>query len=236
MESNFVQIHKQFPAASEYLSNIYLITRDYGYVTNTRLAEWMGVSSPAVSQALGRLKRLGLVRQKRYENVLLTEQGKSLAVRVLHRHYLLEHLLVRLLGYPWDKADEEAKLLQTVISDDLIKHLNIKLGSPQTCPHGNPIPGAKVEKRLLTAPRLNEAEPGVTVKILRITEEGEQLPSMLVFCQRHSLQPGYCFAVSAKDKKSIHLLQSGNSKHSDNEVGFSLALERAQHIRYEPVA
>ena len=236
MKSNFVLIHKQFPASAEYLSNIYLIKRDYGHVANTRLAQWMGVSNSAVTQALGRLKRLGLVHHKRYESVLLSSEGRNLAVRVLRRHYLLEHLLVRVLEYPWDKADEEAKLLQTEISDDLVDHLYVKLGSPQVCPHGNPIPGSKIEKGLLTAPKLSEAVPGATVKILRITEEGEQIPSMLAFCQRHGLQPGVRFLVKAKDKRSLNLVRTGSSKPSGGKGDFSLLLERAQHVRYEPAA
>ncbi len=187
MGTDFALVHKQFPAAAQYLSSIYIITRDYGYVTNVKLAEWMGVSSSAVTQAVERLKRLGLVHRKRYENVLLSDLGRSLAIEVLRRHYLLEHLLVRLLGYPWDKADDEAKRLQTEISDDLADHLYSKLGAPQTCPHGNPLPGSQQEQRLLNAPRLSEAPLGEVVRVLRITEEGEQIPSMLAFCFEHGL-------------------------------------------------
>ena len=60
MKSEFAHIYKEFPVAVEYVSSIYLIARDYGYVTNVKLANWTGVSKSAVSQALGRLKRLGL--------------------------------------------------------------------------------------------------------------------------------------------------------------------------------
>jgi len=33
-------------------------------------------------------------------------------VKVLRRHYLPEHLLVRILDFPWEKADDEAKRLE----------------------------------------------------------------------------------------------------------------------------
>ena len=88
MEKNLLAIDEEFPAAAEYLSGIYIINRDHGYVTNVKLAEWLGVTSSAVSQAVSRLKRLGLVRQKRYENVVLTEAGRATAVHVLRHHYL----------------------------------------------------------------------------------------------------------------------------------------------------
>lgn len=203
--STDTEILKAFPAAAEYLSNIHLICRDYGHAANHRLAEWMGVSTSAVTQALGRLKKIGLVTQERYEHVFLTDAGRELALKVLRRHYLLEHLLVKTLDFPWDKSDEEAKVLQNQISDDLAEHLNAKLGFPQTCPHGNPLPGTEVEARLLAAPRLPVAPVGGRVTIVRITEEGEGLPTMLPFCQRAGLKPGATVSILRSDAEGVTL-------------------------------
>jgi DtxR family Mn-dependent transcriptional regulator len=160
-----------------------------------------------------------------------------LAKEVLRRHYLLEHLLVRLLGYPWDKADEEAKRLQTEISKDLAEHLYSKLGAPQTCPHGNPMPGSELEKSLLNAPKLHEAPREANVMILRITEEGEQIPSMLAICFNHRLQPGGRFLILGKDENMIILQRSGVPPDAaEDEASFSLPVKLAEHIRYENVA
>jgi DtxR family Mn-dependent transcriptional regulator len=228
---DFALVHAKFPAAAEYLSSIYLLKRDYGHVSNMRLAEWTGVSSSAVTQALSRLKRLGFAKQERYEDIELTEDGRDFAMRVLRRHYLLEHLLVRVLGYPWDKADDEAKSLQSAISDELTEHLNRKLGAPQTCPHGNPMPESSLELRLLKAPRLGEAEVGSTVKILRITEEGEQLPSMLAFCFAHGIQPGATFLIVSRTENQMELQDS--SAPTRDLPSFSIDMVKAFHIRYE---
>lgn len=236
MKDDFIRIYKEFPVAAEYLSSIYLINRDYGYVTNVKLAEWIGVSSSAVTQALERLKRLGLVHRKRYENVLLSEAGRAVALQVLRRHYLLEHLLVGVLGYPWDKADEEAKRLQTQISEDLADHLYSRLGAPETCPHGNPLPGSSQEHRLLTAPKLSEAALGEAVTIVRITEEGEQIPAMLAFCHRYGLQPGAGFQVRARDENAVYLRRSLPSPESKTENDVTLPLHLSEHIRCETAA
>ena len=190
MEIDAALVRKRFPAAAEYVSGIYILARDYGRVSNSRLAAWTGVSGSAVTQALGRLKRLGLARYIRYESIELTEQGRAFARKVLRHHYLLEHLLVRVLDYPWEKADDEAKRLQSEISDDLAEHLYTRLGSPQTCPHGNPMPGSAGEAKLLSAPRLSDAPAGARVRIIRITEEGEQIPRMLDFCHESGIKPG----------------------------------------------
>jgi DtxR family Mn-dependent transcriptional regulator len=218
-------VHLRFPAAAEYLSSIYILRRDYGEATNTRLAAWVGVSGPAVTQALARLSRLGLARQKRYGDIALTPTGKRLAVEVLRRHYLLEHLLVRLLDYPWEKTDREAKLLQNLISQDLTDHLYRRLGRPQTCPHGNPLPGAPVEAALLSADRLSEAPVGRTLTILRITEEGEQVPSLLSTCRIRGVRPGARFRVSGRDRRRIYLSPPGGAR-------VSLTLAMARHVRF----
>ena len=224
--STDTKILKTFPAAAEYLSSIHLICRDYGFAANHRLAAWMGVSTSAVTQALGRLKKQGLVDQERYEHVLLTDAGRSLAVKVLKRHFLLEHLLVKTLDFPWDKSDDEAKVLQNQISDDLADHLVAKLGHPQTCPHGNPMPGAANEAKLLAAPRLSRALAGESVLILRITEEGEGIPEMLPFCQTHGVKPGAKFTVKHAGPEQIVLA-------AKNGPEIAVPFKLATHIGYE---
>ncbi len=233
MEIDAALVHKRFPAAAEYVSGIYILARDYGKVSNSRLAAWTGVTGSAVTQALGRLKRLGLARHVRYESIELTEQGRVFAMRVLRRHYLLEHLLVRVLGYPWEKADEEAKRLQSEISDDLTEHLFTRLGSPQTCPHGNPMPGSAVEKRLLNAPRLSDAQVGDAVRILRITEEGEQVPRMLDFCHGVGIKPGAVFTVVEKKGETIRLGRARSGERHASAASAEVPLEKSRHIRYE---
>jgi len=226
MKPDLAEVHRRFPAAAEYLSGIYILHRDYGQAANARLSHWVGVSASAVTQALVRLKRLGLARQERYGSISLTPAGRTLAVQVLRRHYLLEHLLVRVLDYPWEKADREAMLLQNLISPELTEHLYRYLGSPQTCPHGNPMPGSPVEPGLLAAPRLSDAPVGRVLTILRITEEGEQVPSLLETCHARGVRPGARFRVDGKDRRTIRLAPRGGGRR----VGIPLAM--AWHIRW----
>jgi len=233
VEIDAALVHKRFPAAAEYVSGIYILARDYGRVSNSRLAAWTGVSGSAVTQALGRLKRLGLARHVRYESIELTEQGRSLAVKVLRRHYLLEHLLVRTLDYPWEKADDEAKRLQSEISDDLTEHLFARLGSPQACPHGNPMPGSAVEAKLLNAPRLSDAPNGASVRIIRITEEGEQIPLMLDFCHTRGIKPGATFRVVGKEGETITLARAWSDGGDGGADDIDVPLEKSMHIRFE---
>jgi DtxR family transcriptional regulator, Mn-dependent transcriptional regulator len=218
------------PVAPQYLADIYLMQRDYGYANNARLAEWLGVTRSAVSQAVGRLKNLGLVEQDDYGAVRLLAEGRHVAECVLRRHYLIEHLLVRVLDYPWDKADEEAARIQETISDDFTEHLFRYLGSPETCPHGNPFPGTPGEARLVDARKLSEAAVGDRVRILRITEEGENVPGMLTACYEHRISPGNLVRIISSDDSSVSL------EFVDRKAAFSLQLDYARHIRVEPAS
>jgi len=183
-------LKNQFPAALEYLAQIFFIERDNDVVPNSVLAARLNVTRPAVSQAVGRLKKLGLVLQKRYGAIELSAKGRGLAEKTVRRHFLLEHLLVRALGYPWDKSDAEAVNLQASLSDELTAHLLRRFDNPSTCPHGNPLPGSSLEREYLSAPALVEAKVGTSIKIIRITEEGELIDGMLSFCQENGLEPG----------------------------------------------
>lgn len=196
---NLQKLRNDFPAAPEYLTQIFLLERDHGIVPNAQLADRLGVSRPAVSQAVGRLKKLGLVNQKRYGAIALSVAGRDVAEKVVKRHFLLEHLLVGILDYPWDKSDEDAAELQASLSDDLTEHLDARLGHPQTCPHGNPMPGSDIQQKYLNAPSLIDAEAGSKVKIIRITEEGEMTPGMLPFCQKHGISPGKVVTVEQQE-------------------------------------
>ena len=223
---NLAELRTQFPAAPEYVTQIFLIHRDYGSVPNARLADRLGVSRPAVSQAVGRLKKLGLVNQDRYGDIGLTDDGRNLAIEVVKRHFLLEHLLVGVLGYPWDKSDPEAESLQTAVSEELTTYLDERLGFPQTCPHGNPLPGTPNERQLLDAPKLTTIAGESDVEVIRITEEGELTDGMLSFCQENGLSPGAKVRVIAvaDDEVECHLLPKGET--------IRIPPNYAPHIRY----
>jgi len=220
------ELKNQFPAAPEYLTQIFLIERDNGIVPNAKLADRLEVSRPAVSQAVGRLKKLNLVVQDRYGSIGLTREGREIAEKVVRRHFLLEHLLVDVLDFSWAQSDTEAAFLQDSLSDVLTGHLEKFLGYPKTCPHGNPFPGSDIEKEYLEAPSLSEAEQGIRLRIIRITEEGEMTDGMLSFCSEKGLLPGRKLTVALKSPEEILC---------DSETG-SIAVpgEMAGFIRWEP--
>src|ERR1035437_3266968 len=125
----------------KYLEAIHYIAAEGEVVRPSRLAYWLSVSAPTVSDALVRLKRDGWVEIGTDRSVTLTESGESTATGLVRRHRILERWLTDVLGFDWAMADVEADRISSAVSDVVVDQIDLSTGSPATCPHGNVIPG-----------------------------------------------------------------------------------------------
>lgn len=127
-------------AMREYLAEIYRLQEHEPTVSTTSLAERLNVSAPAVPRMLKRLKSAGYVKHIPYQGVELTELGLEEALKELRRHRILEVFLVDVMGFAWDEAHEHADRLGQGLNDTLARRMAEMTGSPNRCPHGEPIP------------------------------------------------------------------------------------------------
>lgn len=190
----------------DYLIRVYTTLREGSKVVGSRLAERLGVTASAVTQAFQRMERQGLAVVDQDWGVQLTPKGRSIAESIIRRHYLIERLLVDSLGFDWADADDEAERLEHALSPKLETYLFESLGRPTTCPHGNPFPGSPDEERLLGARKMTESRVGETIEILRITEEGEDDGELLHFAHDQGLLPGTKVSVKDIDLRGGHLI------------------------------
>ena len=130
------------PAFEEYCECIFELREDNVEIIQARLVERLGVSRPSVSEMIKRMESEGLVTI-RGQKIALTHKGDQLAERVVRRHRIAERFLTDVLKLSWSQAHHEACKWEHVISADVERALNTLLGSPTTCPHGNPIPGSQ---------------------------------------------------------------------------------------------
>ena len=181
------------PAFEEYCECIFELHEDDVEVIQARIAERLNVSRPAVSEMIRRLSAEGLIDNN--GGIALTPSGVELAQRVVRRHRLAERFLTDTLGLSWAEAHHEAGKWEHIMSDSVEEALDRLLGSPTTCPHGNPIPGSDY-----VAPDvrpLAEASVGTRFTVRRIPEELEFTPGLLEFLEESSIQPGYSGTVTA---------------------------------------
>ena len=73
----------------DYLKAILEAESEGQAVISATLAHWLSVSAPAVTMALRRLKRDGLVRVRCDGRVQLTGAGRKVARRTMIRHHLI---------------------------------------------------------------------------------------------------------------------------------------------------
>lgn len=173
----------------DYLGAIYDLAGSGKPVIGARLAKYMKISAPAVTEAIHRMLQAGYVRVGRSKEVTLTRKGKAQAEVMARRHRLLERWLTDVLGLDWTDAHEEAHRLEHALSPKVEDRLATMLGMPSTCPHGNPIPGM-TKPSLVTPFPLNQAGEGTTVTVERITEEAEADRKLMEYLWRHGVRPG----------------------------------------------
>ena len=121
----------------DYLKAILEAESEGETVISATLAHWLSVSPPAVTMALRRLKRDGLVRVQSGGEVSLTAAGRKIARKLTLRHHLIERMLAEMFGMEWFKVHDEAERLEHAVSPDFEAKLLAKLGRGGACPHGN---------------------------------------------------------------------------------------------------
>ena len=174
------------PAIEEYLQAVYTLADEGGQVIGARLAEFLHVSPAAVSEMVHRMERDGLVRIEDRREVRFTERGREAASGVVRRHRLAERMLVDLLGYEWWKTHEEAERIEHAMSPEMEERLVRVLGDPQTCPHGNPMPGVTPRP---TRP-LERLARGESAIVERIPDQFEHEPGFLEYLDTQGMRPG----------------------------------------------
>jgi DtxR family Mn-dependent transcriptional regulator len=176
------------PTVEDYLGVIYTMERDGEAVIGARLAEWMEVSPPTVTATVKRMVRDGWVTANERREIHLTAAGRKAAASVVRRHMLTELLLARVLEVPWSRVHHEADQMEHTISGETMQRLLDRLEDPQTCPHGNPLPGHEALLQELIP--LTAAEPGQRIRIRRVHESAEENRELMVFLEAHNVMPG----------------------------------------------
>jgi DtxR family Mn-dependent transcriptional regulator len=168
-----------------YLALMYILERDEQPVLGVQLAQLLNVTPPTVTNTLKRMVRDKLITMDK-KGTRLTKAGRTSAGIVLRRHMLTEWMIARML--PWSKLHQEAHNLEHAISSEVESALFEQLGHPQTCPHGNPLPGS--EAAVDGWIPLTQASPGERLTIRRIHELAEYDLELLGFLEAKGLMPG----------------------------------------------
>jgi DtxR family transcriptional regulator, Mn-dependent transcriptional regulator len=191
----------------DYLKAILEAESEGEIVISATLAHWLSVSPPAVTMALRRLKKDGLVKIQTGGQVGLTAAGRKIARKLTLRHHLIERMLAEIFGMEWYRVHDEAERLEHAVSPDFEARLLAKLGRGGACPHGNlselESPGSRRRRGLLL---LSQAEAGKNYRVSGIYERDRHL---LEFLEHRGIRPGAQVHVSGRNYDQTLTLATG---------------------------
>ena len=207
-------MHGLIDTTEMYLRTIFELEEEGIVPLRARIAERLSQSGPTVSQTVARMERDGLVKVEGDRVLALTPAGATLAMRVMRKHRLAECLLVGVIGLPWEEVHVEACRWEHVISENVERRLVELLDYPVSCPHGNIIPGLEElgvppdarQRAVVAGEERAESMAAVAAKItgpvtvLRISEQVQSDPSLMLKLQRIGIQPGREVTLAASDE------------------------------------
>ena len=110
-------------ALEEYLKTMYVLQKQNGNIRVTDIANKMNCSKPSVNKALNNLKEEELVKYETYGTIELTEDGESLAQKILEAYDIVYLFLKDVLNLDEESAKKEAEKIKLTITDETINKL-----------------------------------------------------------------------------------------------------------------
>ena len=107
---------KLLESGEMYLETILVLSKKHSTVRSVDIAEEMGVSKPAVSRAMAKLKADRYLSMDANGHITLTESGREIAEKIYERHTMLTRFLTQ-IGVDKETAAADACKIEHDISD-----------------------------------------------------------------------------------------------------------------------
>ena len=104
-------------AMENYLEIIYEFQNDGKRARVSEIAKKKNVSKASVNSAMNVLAEYGLVINEKYHDIVLTHKGEEMAKFICEKHRVIQILFENVLNIDPKVADEDACLIEHVISD-----------------------------------------------------------------------------------------------------------------------
>lgn len=177
-------------SVEEYVEGIYRLQTEVDLVSTGEVAAYMCVSAGSATTMIKKLAEMGLAFHEPYQGIRLSPSGERLAKRLTRAHRVLEVYLSKTLDLPWTEVHELACKLEHYVTDDLVAHIESKMGNPKTCPHGSPIDPDEVDGTF----RLKDAVRGAGLRVTKVTDERSEFLGHL---ETIGLVPGAEFEIES---------------------------------------
>ncbi len=209
-----------------YIKTIYHFQADTNHSVSTNLiAEKLKTKASSVTDMLQKLAEKKWVIYKKYQGVLLTKEGKHIAIDVIRKHRLWEVFLSKNLGYGWDEVHYLAEQLEHVKSTTLANRLDEYLGHPTHDPHGHPIP----DKEGNIKPQLSSVLSLLNVKdTCIVTGVNDSSSDFLRYLSKINIKLGSRLTILSKEEfdGSMELLVDDKKVYVSSQIAKNLNVSK----------
>lgn len=183
---------------------------DYEYhglrATLNSIAGNLEINNDKASKLLDSLKKLNLVNIIDQE-ISLTDDGRSYALRIIRIHRLWENYLAEETGIEESDWHDYAEQIEHSMSQSEADALSAKMGNPKFDPHGDPIPTSDGEIPTKKGISLNSVESGKIYRITHIEDEPKVIYTQLI---AQGLFIGKEILIVEKSDKKIKIAAGGD--------------------------
>jgi DtxR family transcriptional regulator, Mn-dependent transcriptional regulator len=212
MSSTSPDLRDLNPASKEYLEAVFELEEEGQRIVQARIGQRLGLAPATVSEGIKRLIAEGYVRVEGARDLVLTEEGRTVASTLVRRHRLAERMLVDILGIPWHQCHEQAEDWEKVMTPEVEQSILAKLEGEPTCPHGNPIPGTEGSIPWSELIPVTQMEAGERGTLRRLLEDIELDHDVMLYLEQQELMPGAELTVVDVAPDGTRTLQVGEGK------------------------
>ncbi len=212
-----------------YLKAIYHLSAENSQQVNTnQIASVLNTKPASVTDMVKKLSGKNLIYYQRYQGVVLTEEGKTIALKIIRKHRLWEYFLVEKLAFGWDEVHEMAEQLEHIQSAKLINRLDEFLGFPANDPHGDPIPDQNGQTKSCLAKPVAALAFGDTGTISGVKEHSTLF---LQYLEKMGLRIGKKICVEeiiAFDETVVISIENGQKINISKEAAKNILIQHEQ--------
>jgi DtxR family Mn-dependent transcriptional regulator len=203
------------------------------------LAGVIGVTRGQVVEIVRHLERLGLARLEA-EDIVLTEEGRAHALRIVRTHRIWERYLADRTGVDPAQWHAQAERHEHGLAPEEVDRLAASMGDPLYDPHGDPIPTAAGVMPPARGVPLVSLDSGAGAWVVHVEDEPEEVYRAI---RAAGIDVGSRLKVESVDASAIRLLVEGQPVTLDgiaarnltveplDDVGLDAALERLDMLQ-----
>jgi len=114
----------------DYLEAILILSDEDGEARSVDVANFLRVSKPTVHKTTHYLKEQGLIVQRPYGGLILTDEGRAQSKRVLAKHETLKRFLTEVLQVAEQTAEADACRMEHAVSAETLKKIKEYMKNP----------------------------------------------------------------------------------------------------------